>query len=198
MMSLIRKHFLSVDPILFAYIHLIDDMTLSVSRTPFVDLVEDITSQQLSEKAGATIFSRLKKLFPAGRITPDRVLALTDQELRNVGVSWSKASYIKAIATAAQTKKIVFNRLAALSNEEVIQALTQIKGVGRWTAEMFLMFSLGREDIFSFGDLGLRRGIQKIYGLKKEPTIKQMEKITSRWTPFRTYACRILWRALDQ
>ena len=193
----IHSHFRSVDPILYTHVHLIDEMTLSISRTPFVDLIEGITSQQLSEKAGATIFGRLKKLFPSGRITPDRVLAIADQQLRDVGVSWSKAAYIKAIASAVKSKKISFKMLERLSDEEVIKALVQVKGVGRWTAEMFLMFSLGREDIFSYGDLGLRRGMQKIYGFKYEPTLKQMEKITSRWAPFRTYGARILWRYLD-
>lgn len=192
--SVLQKHFSSVDPILYNHIHLIDGMELSISRTPFVDLVEAITSQQLSEKAGATIFGRLKKLFPASRISPGRVLSLTDQQLRDVGVSWSKVSYIKSIAAA----NIQFGTLSLLSDADVINVLTRIHGVGRWTAEMFLMFSLGREDIFSYGDLGLRRGMQKIYGFKKEPSIKQMEKITTRWVPFRTYACRILWRVLDQ
>lgn len=195
--SVLHKHFSSIDPILYKYIHLIEGMELTISHTPFIDLVEAITSQQLSEKAGATIFGRLKKLFPGGRITPRCVLAFSDQQLRDVGVSWSKVTYIKAIATAVSTNVINFKTIEGLSDEEVIRELIQIKGVGRWTAEMFLMFSLGREDIFSFGDLGLRRGMQKIYGLKKEPTMFQMKKITSRWTPFRTYACRILWRSLD-
>lgn len=195
--SAIEKHFSSVDPILARHFYLIADMTLSVSTNPFVDLVESITSQQLSVKAGDTIFRRFKKLFPNGRISAKAILALSDQQIRDVGVSWSKVKYIKAIAEAVQSKKVVFARLPALSDEEVIAALTTIHGVGRWTAEMFLMFALGREDIFSYGDLGLRRGIQKLYGFKNEPTLKQMEKIVKKWAPYRTYAARILWRSLD-
>jgi DNA-3-methyladenine glycosylase II len=195
--SAIEKHFSSVDPILARHFHLIADMTLSVSTNPFVDLVESITSQQLSIKAGDTIFRRFKKLFPNGRISAKAILALSDQQIRDVGVSWSKVKYIKAIAEAVQSKTVVFTRLPTLSDEEVIAVLTTIHGVGRWTAEMFLMFALGRPDIFSYGDLGLRRGLQKLYGFKSEPTVKQMEKIVKKWSPYRTYASRILWRSLD-
>lgn len=195
--SAIEKHFSSVDPILARHFHLIADMTLSVSTNPFVDLVESITSQQLSIKAGDTIFRRFKKLFPNGRISAKAILALSDQQIRDVGVSWSKVKYIKAIAEAVQSKIVVFTRLPTLSDEEVIAVLTTIHGVGRWTAEMFLMFALGRPDIFSYGDLGLRRGLQKLYGFKSEPTVKQMEKIVRKWSPYRTYASRILWRSLD-
>jgi len=195
--SAIEKHFSSVDPILARHFHLIADMTLSVSTNPFVDLVESITSQQLSIKAGDTIFRRFKKLFPNGRISAKAILALSDQQIRDVGVSWSKVKYIKAIAEAVQSKTVVFKRLPTLSDEEVIAVLTTIHGVGRWTAEMFLMFALGRPDIFSYGDLGLRRGLQKLYGFKSEPTVKQMEKIVKKWSPYRTYASRILWRSLD-
>lgn len=195
--SAIEKHFSSVDPILANHFHLIGDIKLSQSTNPFVDLVESITSQQLSVKAGATIFERLKKLFSKGRITPDGVLSLTDQQIRDVGISWSKVKYIKAIAHAVKSGSVAFESFPNLSDEEVIASLTTIHGVGRWTAEMFLMFSLGRADVFSYGDLGLRRGLQKLYGLKKEPTRKQMEKIVKKWAPYRTYAARILWNSLD-
>jgi DNA-3-methyladenine glycosylase II len=173
-------------------------MTLVVSEDPFVDLVHSIIDQQLSEKAGRTIFERFLALFPKGMVTPDAVLALEDQTIRDVGVSWSKVSYIKAIAQAVRSKSVDFASIATLGDEDVIASLTTIKGVGRWTAEMFLMFSLGREDIFSYGDLGLRRAIQRLYGFRKEPTRRQMEKIVRRWSPYRTYAARILWRTLDQ
>jgi DNA-3-methyladenine glycosylase II len=194
---ILAKHFSSVDPILSKHFHLISDMTLSVSANPFVDLVESITSQQLSVKAGDTIFRRFKKLFVDEGITAEAILALSDQQIRDVGVSWSKVKYIKAIAEAVRSGTVVFEALAALTDEQVIMTLTTIHGVGRWTAEMFLMFALGREDIFSYGDLGLRRGLQKLYGFKKEPTHKQMEKIVNKWKPYRTYAARILWRSLD-
>ena len=195
--SVIEKHFSSVDPILSKHFHLIADLELSQSSNPFVDLVESITSQQLSVKAGSTIFERFRKLFPKGRITASGILSFTDQQIRDVGVSWSKVKYIKAIAEAVKSGTVVFESFSALSDEEVIEKLTTIHGVGRWTAEMFLMFALGRPDVFSYGDLGLRRSLQKLYGFKKEPTIKQMEKIVRKWAPYRTYASRILWSSLD-
>lgn len=195
--SIIKKHFSSVDSILAKHFHYISDMTLSVSNDPFIDLVESITSQQLSEKAGSTIFKRLMQLFSKGNLTSHAILSLTDQQIRDVGVSWSKVTYIKAIATAVESGIVDFTVLPNMPDEQVIETLTKIRGVGRWTAEMFLMFALGREDIFSYGDSGLRRGLQKLYGFKYEPTRKQMEKIVNKWTPYRTYASRILWRSLD-
>lgn len=194
----VAKHLRAADPILAPHVSLISSMTLVVSEDPFVDLVHSIIDQQLSEKAGRTIFERFLALFPKGMVTPDAVLALEDQTIRDVGVSWSKVSYIKAIAQAVRSKSVDFASIATLGDEDVIASLTTIKGVGRWTAEMFLMFSLGREDIFSYGDLGLRRAIQRLYGFRKEPTRRQMEKIVRRWSPYRTYAARILWRTLDQ
>ncbi len=195
--SVVEAHFSSVDPIISKYFYLIADLTLSQSSNPFVDLVESITSQQLSVKAGSTIFERFRKLFPKGRITASGILSLTDQQIRDVGVSWSKVKYIKAIAEAVISRMVVFESFSKVSDEEVIEVLTKIHGVGRWTAEMFLMFALGRSDVFSYGDLGLRRGIQKLYSFKKEPTRKQMEKIVNKWAPYRTYASRILWRSMD-
>lgn len=197
MKTKIKRHFQLTDPILFSILDKVDSIAVQAASDMFADLIETIVNQQLSEKAGATIFTRFKKLFPKGNITATGVLRLPDKTIRNVGPSWSKVTYIKNIALAVKTKKLDLKKLHELTDEEVIKELTQIKGIGRWTAEMFLMFSLGRADIFSYGDLGLRRAIQKLYKFKKEPTIKQMEKITSRWKPYRTYAARILWRSLE-
>ena len=158
----------------------------------FSDLCETIINQQLSEKAGATIWKRFIALFP--KFSPDKVLAMADKKIRASGISWSKISYIKNIARYSQS--VDLRLLRNMENELVISELTKIKGIGQWTAEMFLMFSLGREDIFSYGDLGLKRAIQKLYAFKKEPTQKQMEKIVVKWSPYRTYACRILWMSL--
>ncbi len=191
-------HFQTVDPILFSVIRNIKPFTIEKSDDYFPDLVEAIICQQLSDKAGATIFGRFQKLFPKEKITPESVLSLTDAAIRNVGPSWSKVRYIKNIAQAVTDGTLDLGALDILSNEEIIGELTKIKGIGPWTAEMFLMFSLGREDVFSFGDLGLKRAIQNLYHFKKEPTRKQIEKISRTWLPYRTYACRILWNSLDQ
>ncbi len=198
MNALIQKHFQTSDPLLFSYFDRISaGLTVVKSNDPFIDLVESIISQQLSERAASTISGRFHALFKTPKISAHQILSLKDETLRGVGVSWSKVSYIKAIATAIETKAVNFETFEGLPDEEIIKELTKIKGVGKWTAEMFLMFSLGREDIFSYGDLGLRRGIMKVYGVKKDPTVKQIQKLEKKWMPYRTYAARMLWRIAD-
>lgn len=164
----------------------------------FSDLVETIICQQLSDKAGATIFERFVNLFPQQKVTPGGVLALTNEKIRSVGPSWSKVNYIKNLAAQVTKSSLKLNTLHKLNDEEVISQLTKVKGIGRWTAEMFLMFSLGRKDVFSHGDLGLRRAIQRLYKFKHPPSQKKIEKIVAKWSPYRTYACRVLWRSLGE
>lgn len=190
-------HFQTVDSILFSVINHIKPFSIEKSDDYFLDLIEAIICQQLSDKAGATIFSRFQKLFPKEKITPKKVLSLTDAAIRNVGPSWSKVRYIKNIAQAVTDGTLDFGALDTLNNEEIIKELTKIKGIGPWTAEMFLMFSLGRGDVFSFGDLGLKRAIKNLYHFKQEPSRKQLEALSRKWSPYRTYACRILWRSLE-
>lgn len=194
----LRTHFSSNDPILFAYFDRVSEgIILSKSKDPFIDLIESIISQQLSEKAASTISGRFHALFPTKKILAKQILSLKDEALRGVGISWSKVSYIKAIATAVDTKALNFKKLEVLNHEDITKELTKIKGVGKWTAEMFMMFTLGHEDVFSYGDLGLRRGIMKVYGYKKDPTVKQMQKLEKQWMPYRTYVCLMLWRIGD-
>lgn len=196
----ILAHFRRVDPILFSVLQQISDTSHLIptkSTDYFSDLVETIICQQLSDRAGATIFGRFQKLFAHGKVTPERVLQLSDEKIRSVGTSRSKISFIKHLAQHVVDGTIQLKKLKNLSDEEVIATLTKLKGIGPWTAEMFLMFTLGREDVFSYGDLGLRNAMKKLYGLKKDPTKKQMEAITPKWSPYRTYACRILWKSLE-
>lgn len=196
-MKNIVDHFKKNDPILHA---VIPDNFDTVQRKEidfFIALCESIVSQQLSIKAADTIFARFKVLFPTTIPTPELTTKLSIEQLRAVGLSNAKANYIKDLAQKVYSKEIDLDHIKTLSNEEVITELTKVKGIGRWTAEMFLMFALGREDIFSYGDLGLRKAIQKLYKLKKEPTPTQAEKIAKKWIPYRTYACRILWKSLD-
>jgi len=198
MLSDIVAYFISVDPILFELTKMYPLVTLRPSENPFFSLVESIISQQLSVKAGDTIMSRFLTLIPDKNVTPEAVLLLPREKLREVGMSWNKADYVHNIARAVINRDIDFDHLETLTDEELIEKLTQIKGIGRWTAEMFLMFSLGRQDVFSVGDVGLQRAIQKAYTLKKKPTSKQLIKISNTWKPYRTYACKILWNSLDQ
>lgn len=152
----------------------------------FEDLVNAICSQQLSGKAAETIFGRVKKLLV--KITAVNILSKTDQELRDCGLSWSKVSYIKDLATRVKNEELLINNLNSLQDEEVITELTKVKGIGRWTAEMFLMFSLARPDILPNADLGINKALKNL-------NIKP--KDTEKWKPYRTVASWYLWRSLE-
>lgn len=195
-MKHIVDHFKKNDPILHAVIPESFDITHWQETDLFIALCESIISQQLSIKAADTIFSRFKKLFPMEIPTPEYTLTLSMEQLRGVGLSNSKALYIQDLSQKIISRELILEELQQLDNEAVIENLVKVKGIGRWTAEMFLMFALRREDVFSYGDLGIRKAIQKLYKLRKEPTQKQAEKIAKKWIPYRTYACRILWKSL--
>lgn len=192
----IADHFRRNDPVLFAVLQKVGIITLRKSTNPFEDLVKQIINQQLSDKAGETIYQRFKKLFPKGKITPKGVLKIPTQKLRKTGPSTQKIRYIKGLAGNIVKGELVLKQLEDLDDEAVIIELTKIKGIGRWTAEMFLMLSLSREDIFSHGDLGLMKGIKRLYNLEK-PSREEVEKIAIKWSPYRSYASHILWRSLD-
>jgi len=162
----------------------------------FSDLCESIIGQQLSNKAADTIIGRIKKLLPDESFTPESVFAADTETLRDAGASYAKISYIKNLAQAWQDNEIEHDKFAELSDEEIIKELTKVKGIGRWTAEMFLMFSLGRSDVFSAGDLGLKNAMIKTYHLSDAPTKDELKALTDKWAPNRTLACRILWRSL--
>jgi DNA-3-methyladenine glycosylase II len=161
-------------------------------------LVEAIVSQQLSVKAADTIYFRFLDLFPKSKFPKaEALIELPTAQYRKVGISGPKTKYIKHLAKMVATKELKLNKLHKLDNEAVIVELVKVKGIGRWTAEMFLMFTLMRPDVFSYGDLGLRNAIKKLYKLKTPPTQKQLDRITKKWSPHRTTAARYLWRSLD-
>jgi DNA-3-methyladenine glycosylase II len=160
------------------------------------EIVESIVSQQLSGKAAATIFGRVKALMPDGKITANGILKATDLELRGAGLSRAKVSYVKGVAQAVANKEIEVERLYDLPDEEVITELIKLKGIGRWTAEMILMFTLRRPDVFSTGDLGLRNALANHFGIDPKD-LKKMEKLAESWSPYRTTAARILWHSLE-
>ncbi len=194
------SHFRIVDPILYSLLQKhpsLKSITREKSKDYFKNLCREIIGQQLSGRVADVLFERFEKLFPKRRVTPQRVLATSEAVLRTTGMSWSKARFIRDLAGQVLTKSLQLAQLAQLPDQDVIKELTRVKGIGPWTAEMFLMFTLGREDVFSYGDLGLRKAIKKLYGFKKDPTVKQMEKIVIKWKPYRTYAARILWKSLD-
>lgn len=201
-----KKYLQSVDPLLAAAIEQIDmPFNRKHKGNHFKSLVESIVSQQLSVKASDTIFARFIDLFVSQGVTkstrsfpkPEDVLKMPITKLRKVGLSGSKVNYIKDLAKKIIKKELQLNRFHNMTDEEVIEHLVQVKGIGRWTGEMFLMFSLARPDVFSHGDLGLRNAIQKLYGFKQPPTTKQIEKIVIKWSPHKTLASRYLWRSLN-
>ncbi len=198
MQNHIIDHFKKSDPTLFSIININNPIKLlSRSENFFSDLCEAIINQQLSDKAARTIFNRFKTLFPKEIISAEQLVKIPEIKIREIGTSWKKITYMKGLADKVVQKEINLEKLEDLTDQEIIIELTKLHGIGRWTAEMFLMFSLAREDVFSAGDLGLRRGMQKLYKLKKEPTPKQIVKISKKWSPYRTYAAQILWRSMD-
>lgn len=159
-------------------------------------LFRSIVSQQLSIKAADTIYKRFVALLD-GDLAPETVLSKSFEELRSVGLSGQKARYVQAIAETAISGAVNFRSLDALSNDEVINKLTTIKGVGLWTAEMFLIFTLGREDVFSAGDAGLRKAMLNNYPETNIKTKEDFEKFAEQWAPYRSYASLALWYSLD-
>lgn len=163
---------------------------------PFPALVRTITAQQISTKAAATIHGRLVSLMPTG-VAPDTLLALTDAELRQAGLSRQKAAYVRDLAAKAASGELPLHTLHELTDEEVIAAIVKVKGLGRWSAEMFLMFRLRRPDVLPVDDLGIVTAIMRLYGLRKKPKPDRIRKIGEAWRPYRTVACWYLWRSLE-
>jgi len=166
-------------------------------RTQFLyeELVESIIGQQLSGKAADTIFKRFLALYKDSTFPRAEELLKTDVErLRSAGMSYGKAGYIKNIAQAFVDKDLDIKKLRTMSDGEIISELTKIKGVGKWTAEMILIFTFKREDVFSLGDAGLRRAIKNLYKLEKDADIL---RLSEKWKPKRSYACWYLWRSLE-
>lgn len=193
-----KKH-LSKDKVLAAILKK-DTHSLLLQKNIPIKLMGSIISQQLSTKVAAIIYERFLALFPAKKPTIQKVLDTPEETLRSIGISYAKINYIYAVASFCLEHKITDKKLQRLSNEEIIALLTQIKGVGKWTVEMLLMFSLGREDVFAVDDLGIQQAMTKLYDLN--PTNKKQFKldmlsIAEAWSPFRTYACLHLWRWKD-
>jgi DNA-3-methyladenine glycosylase II len=186
------------DPILKIIIEGVKLREVTVTRGPFEALVEAIISQQLSIKAADTIFNRFVALTPGKKFpTPREIIKMPVPKMRKCGLSRMKVSFIKDLAKKTLDGSLNFKTIGTLTDEEVIEHLTAVKGIGQWTAEMFLIFSLRRDDVFSYGDLGLRNALQRIYKMKKPPTPAQAEKITAKWKPYRSLGSRYLWASID-
>lgn len=163
---------------------------------PFQALVHAIVSQQLSTKAAATIAGRFDALYD-GVPTPKRVAATPDDTLRGVGLSGQKVKYVRDLSRQIADGSLPLHTLDAMQDEDVITALTQVKGIGRWTAEMFLMFRLHRPDVLPVGDLGIVNAVKKAYRLRKAPSPARLVRLGEAWRPYRSVACWYLWASLD-
>ena len=164
----------------------------------FCGLVEAIVSQQLSTRAAATIYGRLRALLPdGGTPTPEALLALSDDALRGVGLSRQKLSYMRDLSSKMLDGSINIAGLKDMSDDEIVAELTKIKGIGRWTVEMLLIFRLTRPDVFPAGDLGIVKAVQKAYNLRKAPDVKRLHRIAEQWRPYRSVASWYLWASLE-
>jgi DNA-3-methyladenine glycosylase II len=160
-------------------------------------LLRSIVGQQLSTKAARTIYGRMIELFDGHAPTPRQLLAVEPERIRAAGLSGPKISYLRDLAEHVEKGDLELDRLDDLPDDEVIEQLTAVKGIGEWSAHMFLMFHLGRPDILPVGDQGIRNAIKAQYRLRKLPDAKRMEKIAKPWRPYRTLACLYLWSSLD-
>jgi len=184
------------DPVLSAIIERVGPFRMNYEEPAFPSLTEAIVYQQLHGKAAATIFGRLAALT-GNRLTPEGILKLSEGQMRAVGLSKQKLSYLRDLAAKTHSGELDFTRLPELPDAEVIKQLTQVKGIGVWTAHMFLMFALRRPNVLPTGDLGVQMAIRKHYRKRKLPKPAQMEKIAKRWEPYRSVACWYLWKSMD-
>ena len=186
-----RRALMRRDPILATIIkkHRKRSLVDAPAVDPFSALVRTITAQQISTKAAATIHGRLVALMPGSLATPDALLTLTDDQLRQAGLSRQKCSYLRDLAAKVVAEELPIHSLHEMTDEEVIDAIVKVKGLGRWSAEMFLMFRLHRPDVLPVDDLGIVNAVHRLYRLRK---------IGEAWRPYRTVACWYLWRSLER
>jgi DNA-3-methyladenine glycosylase II len=190
------RHLKNSDPILRAIIESVGPCRMEFRPPEFHSLAEAIVYQQLNGKAAVTIFKRFAEL--AGEpLTPQGILKLSGAQMRSAGLSKQKSSYLRDMAERAARGDLDFSRLPEMTDEEIVKHLTQVKGVGVWTAQMFLIFTLRRANVLPTGDYGIQMAIKKHYKKRKLPKPEQMEKIARPWEPYRSVACWYLWRSLD-
>jgi DNA-3-methyladenine glycosylase II len=194
------RHLRKVDPVMKGLIEKVGPCRLEPRRDYFVMLANAIVSQQISTKVAEVLFNRFKDQFPRRKPTPElttRFLAGEEALVRACGLSRQKHGYLIDLSLHFTTGKIPVRRFARMSDEEVIESLTQVKGIGRWTAEMFLIFVLNRPDVFPVDELGIQEAYKKFYGLSERPTPKKLLPMGESWRPWRTVATYYLWRALE-
>lgn len=188
---------LKQDPKLTRIIESIGNYQIKKRNNHFATLVESIISQQLASGAAEAILHRFKKLYPSFP-RPSQILKTKDSKLRSVGLSKMKVEYLKDLAKKIEDGHLKIKSLSKMPDDQIIEELTQVKGIGVWTAQMFLIFSCRRLDVLPTGDLGLRKGVQMAFSLPELPTPKQVEEIGNRWKPYRSIATWYLWKSLQK
>jgi DNA-3-methyladenine glycosylase II len=188
---------LKKDPVLGAIIRRHGKFAMEYGEPVFETLVSSIVYQQLSGRVASVIFGRLKAALGDGPVTPEGILKLRTERMRRLGLSGRKTLYIRELAKHTKKGSVVFEGLHEMDDATVIEHLTQVKGIGVWTAHMFLIFALRRPDVLPVGDLGIRMAMQRAWNLSELPKPRQMEEIAARWRPWASVASWYLWRSLD-
>lgn len=192
-----RRHLRAADPVMKVIIDAVGPYTLRFERDRFAMLVRSIVSQQISTNAARAIRRRLQELAGPQGLTAQNLARFGMEQLRSVGLSPQKASYVADLACKVNDGTVDLRRMGRLSDEDVVETLTQVKGIGRWTAQMFLIFSLGRPDVFPHDDLGVRTAIRDRYGLEELPDKEASHAIAAPWRPYASVASWYCWRSLD-
>jgi DNA-3-methyladenine glycosylase II len=191
------KHLKKSDPVIAAIIRRVGPCAIQYREPSFETLVRSIVYQQLSGRVASVIFARLHAAAGEEQLTPEGIMKLRPEKMRKLGLSGQKTLYIRELAKHTKRGSIVFENLPATDDLAVIEHLTRVKGIGVWTAQMFLMFALRREDVLPVADLGIRSAMKKAYGLPDLPKPAEMEKIAASWKPYTSIACWYLWRSLE-
>jgi DNA-3-methyladenine glycosylase II len=193
------SHLKRVDPVLARVIEAVGPcrIQLRTEGTHFQALTRSIIYQQLSGKAAGTILARFNALFPLNAPTPELVLTMRDEQLRAVGLSRQKIGYIRDLSSKVSSEELPLDAVETMTDDDLIAHLVQVKGIGRWTAQMFLMFRLGRRDVLPELDLGIQNAVRRAYRMRKRPTPKRLKKLGAKWSPHSSVAAWYLWRSLE-
>jgi DNA-3-methyladenine glycosylase II len=192
-----RRHLARRDPVLKGLMAQVGPCTMRHEPDGFAALVRSIIAQQISTKAAASIHARLLHALGRRGLRPGALLALSDEEMRGAGLSASKVRSLRDLAEKVQTRAVPLRRLPELTDEEVIEHLLPVRGIGRWTAQMFLIFSLGRPDVLPVDDLGLRAGVRQVYEMAALPEREALTELAEPWRPYRSVATWYFWRSRD-
>lgn len=193
----ILNHFKKHDPVIFELLQKLEISKLDTTIPPsdyFQHLAKQIIGQQLSIKAADTIVQRFEELFE-NRVEPQYLEKIEDSVLRQAGLSVVKVSYLRSLAEHVLAKKLDFNHFPTMSNQQIAEQLLPIRGIGPWTVQMFLLFTMGREDVFSPGDLGVRKGMERVYQQSWSNILPKLELYEARWRPYQSYVCLALWKS---